>query len=54
MSRGKKYCNLLKKEEQFIENKDVILNKIRTIERCMNRVYEADAGDPRKLSRGYF
>ena len=40
----------LKKEGVFSEVNDIILNKITTIERCLNRIHEVYEGNPENLS----
>lgn len=40
----------LKKEGVFLEMNDVVLNKITTIERCINRIHKVYEGNPGNLS----
>ena len=40
----------LKKEGVFSEMNDIILNKMTTIERCVNRIHEVYEGNPENLS----
>ena len=40
----------LKKEGVSSEVNDIILNKITTIERCLNRIHEVYEGNPENLS----
>ena len=40
----------LKNEGVFLELNDIILNKITTIERCVNRIHEVYEGNPENLS----
>lgn|SRR5690625_1700544 len=49
MNREQLFLKALRKEEVFMVNNDVILNKIATIERCIERINEVYANNPINL-----